>query len=1266
METRGRPSGARGWRSPQAVATFLGLVLVGTLLVGDLPVRSGPQPQAPGNGHFSPFAIAISAHTGTTCTSKSTVQTGSLGTVASGASVYAFVEINQGASQTVTGVTDTAGDTFVKDGAATNSGNTRAEIWHKSFTAGSAAFKVTVNASATVNFCAQAVVLTGAGLTQSTDVVGSGTTGNNATPGDPLTTTVANDLVMMVTSAKTTSTSQTIVAVGSWAILDSNMATSAVGGGDSDQAITTAQHYYPQATLSTTLQWASMSVGIRVTQAPDQAPTGLTATINAATSEHIAYTKPADQPSGTVSNYTVFNGAAGGACGSSTWSSWTGFTSSGGTSTSITVSGLSGATTYCFSVVEWNATGHSPFSSTTTGTTIPANPTAFSCGGPTVTSVACSWTNPSGTLANDTLYRWAGASCGGAGATGTSLGVVTSTTASGLTSATQYSFEAAAWSSSGQGAVSSCSTVVTKADKPTSLTISSVATTSFTVGWTNPAGTIANDTVGTTTTACTGTWTYVSLGTSGTSQSISGLTSATKYCVVVLAWSSSGTGGPAFTNGTTLPTAPTSLAAGTVTTTTIPLTWANPSGSLVNDTVYRWAGSSCSGTSTATSLGSAGTSNTQSGLASASTFSFEVAAWSAGGTSAVSACVTASTLPTAPTGLTVSSVTTTSISLTWSNPSGTLVNDTVYRWTGAACSGTSTATSLGSAGTSNTQSGLASATQFSFETAAWSAGGTSAVSSCVSGTDLPTAPTALTVGVVTTTTVPLTWANPSGSLVNDTVYRWTGAACSGTSTATSLAGVGTANTQSGLASAAQFSFEVAAWSSGGTSAVSSCVSGTTLPGAPTGLTLGTVGVTTLSWSWTNPSGTLANVTIYIWTGGSCGAKSSASSASLGVSTSSNLGGLAGATLYSVQVTAWSAGGESALSSCVPATTWAGLASGLAIAATTSTSISLSWSNPSGTIANDTAYRSTTACSTSVATNAGVVTSNSFGGLAGATTYCLGVQAWSSSGTGGTVWINGTTRPGAVTGLGFTVVGSSSLQVGWTNPSGTLVNISLSVGTVCGTWTQTFSLGVVASDWISGLAASTSYCVGVTAYSSSGAGSTSTATNSTMGAAPRAPTGLTVTSVGINSVTLGWKNPPGTLTKSAVFWGYRCDALAWSTTFGPSTAYAVSSLVSSTTYCFRVSAGNSTGFGNMSSAALGTTAGPSGGGGGGSGTPSNSSNGSHGGLPVPIAPVPTIGIVRGLGLVGLVGGIALALASSKSGWRWTGIGLLVAGLVLIII
>lgn len=188
--------------------------------------------------------------------------------------------------------------------------------------------------------------------------------------------------------------------------------------------------------------------------------------------------------------------------------------------------------------------------------------------------------------------------------------------------------------------------------------------------------------------------------------------------------------------------------------------------------------------------------------------------------------------PGTPTGLSSTGQTGTTVSLSWTNPTGGgLVNDTVYYKLGASCAGTLSAASTAGAATTYTVTGLAIGTQYSFDVRAWNATGQGAASTCVTQATLPLPGpvNALTAANVTAVALNLTWVNPTGGgLVNDTVYRWVGAACVGTANATSTAGVATAKRVTSLAPSTTYAFEVRAWNATGQGAAGTCVNVTTL------------------------------------------------------------------------------------------------------------------------------------------------------------------------------------------------------------------------------------------------------------------------------------------------------------------------------------------------------------------------------------------------------------------------------------------------------
>ncbi|MDQ0374553.1 cellulose 1,4-beta-cellobiosidase [Cellulomonas humilata] len=262
-------------------------------------------------------------------------------------------------------------------------------------------------------------------------------------------------------------------------------------------------------------------------------PTGLTAGTTTQTSVPLSWTASTDNVA--VTGYDVYRGTT--LVGTST-------------STSYTVTGLSAATAYSFTVRAKDAAGNvsaasSAVSATTqtgtvTDTTAPSVPTGLTAGTTTQTSVPLSWTastdNTGGSgLAGYEVYR------------GTTLvGTTTSTsyTVTGLTAATAYSFTVKAKDLAGN--LSAASAVVsattqtgtitdtTAPSVPTGLTAGTTTTTSVPLSWTASTDNVAvtgydvyrgTTLVGTTT---------------STSYTVTGLTAATAYSFTVKAKDAAG------------------------------------------------------------------------------------------------------------------------------------------------------------------------------------------------------------------------------------------------------------------------------------------------------------------------------------------------------------------------------------------------------------------------------------------------------------------------------------------------------------------------------------------------------------------------------------------------------------------------------------------------------------------------------------------------------------------------------------------------------
>jgi hypothetical protein len=320
--------------------------------------------------------------------------------------------------------------------------------------------------------------------------------------------------------------------------------------------------------------------------------------------------------------------------------------------------------------------------------------------------------------------------------------------------------------------------------------------------------------------------------------------------------------------GPQVPASPSSVANGTPSARQVNVSWTNPPGSLVNDTVYWAAGGSCAGAMTAHSLGSAGTSYTITTLSPNTAYSVAVTAWNATGQSPQSNCLhvtTAGILPAAPTSLTATDVNSTKIHLSWTNPGGGgLTDNHVYEYAGSSCGGFASVMDLGAVQTTFDDTGLTGSTTYSYKISASNLTGESAKSACANVTTTPSVvpgpPTALTATTFNSTEIDLAWVNPSGGgLTDNHMYLYSGASCAGFASVLDLSSVVTSYDVGALTPNTTYSFKVSASNSTGIGPLSACAHNTTAPIPPLpSLTITTVTLTSFTESWSN--GSWVNVT----------------------------------------------------------------------------------------------------------------------------------------------------------------------------------------------------------------------------------------------------------------------------------------------------------------------------------------------------------------------------------------------------------------------
>ena len=426
--------------------------------------------------------------------------------------------------------------------------------------------------------------------------------------------------------------------------------------------------------------------------------------------------------------------------------------------------------------------------------------------------------------------------------------------------------------------------------------------------------------------------------TTDVARTIGGLAAGATYHVRVRAQNAGGNS--AWLTGTGVPTAaprppnaPRNLAAGTPTATTIPLTWAAPTGGgavAAYEVQYR-AGTSGDWTQL-TAI--AGTTRTLSRLASATTYQAQVRARNAAGASAWSPAVTATTAVEAPgtPGAPIASArTAVSITVAWSAPTtggAPATYELDYRRAGAA----DWTSVTGLTARTRAVTGLAPAAQYQFRTRARNTAGPSAWSgvssvSTTAETRLPDTPTHLTPSTVTATTIAVGWAAPTGGGAVATYEARYRAGTSGTWTEITAIAART-RTLTGLTAETTYEIQVRARNAVGASAWSATVTATTPamlqpPDAPTVVTTGSPTDTTMPLSWLPAStgGAVASYEIEVVTGQTTDIVTGVAD------TPHTVTGLTAETSYTFRVRARNAAGASAWSPAVTRSTIAAAAGG---------------------------------------------------------------------------------------------------------------------------------------------------------------------------------------------------------------------------------------------------------------------------------------------------------------------------------------------------
>ena len=243
------------------------------------------------------------------------------------------------------------------------------------------------------------------------------------------------------------------------------------------------------------------------------------------------------------------------------------------------------------------------------------------------------------------------------------------------------------------------------------------------------------------------------------------------------------------------------------------------------------------------------TSYTDTTVLSDHTYEYEVEGYLKTSITASPNVATVTTPMIAPTGLTATETSPTSIQLAWTNKDTTTIGYYILRSSnGGSYTEIAQVTSVNTK--TYTDRSVSTGTTYSYRVEAYSATATSAVSNTASATTPLFAPTAATTTALTNTSVHITWTDNDSDATGYYVLRATNGVLF-TRIATLNSNSADSYTDSSVASAHTYQYEIEAFNAVATSAVSKSVAITTPLAGPTALAAAAVSPTSIQLSWTN-------------------------------------------------------------------------------------------------------------------------------------------------------------------------------------------------------------------------------------------------------------------------------------------------------------------------------------------------------------------------------------------------------------------------------
>jgi murein DD-endopeptidase MepM/ murein hydrolase activator NlpD len=361
------------------------------------------------------------------------------------------------------------------------------------------------------------------------------------------------------------------------------------------------------------------------------------------------------------------------------------------------------------------------------------------------TSVSLTWKNTTTDQDSVRIDRCPNSACSISTQLAVREGGSTSYVDSGLQPTTPYTYRVRAWNSVGNSPYSASASATTPAlafaPKPPTLSVAPVSSSQLSVTWTRNS----NDETGFLLDRCVGVGcgvftTIANPAAGSTSYPDVGLLPATSYSYRIRAYNAAGNSDFSNTAIGTTPAATispaTNLVANVISSTEIDLAWVNNTSALDLNRVERCTGSGCTAFDLVQTVAGDATRFPDTGLSPSTSYVYRIVAIK-GPSSATSATAGAATGASflAPSGVTATAVSPSEIDIGWLNNSAA-DSLRVQRCQGASCNTFTTVTTVSGTRTGYQDTGLSSATSYSYRVVAITNSGKSATSAVATATTL--------------------------------------------------------------------------------------------------------------------------------------------------------------------------------------------------------------------------------------------------------------------------------------------------------------------------------------------------------------------------------------------------------------------------------------------------------------------------------------------------------------------------------------------------